>query len=663
MQFLLPTSTITSLPPVEILASKTLIAQSVSSTLTPTPISLTALPPAPSCTPAQNGSASFWQGILAGLTGASLAAAYNLLRKNWRPSFAALLPPIKIRVPKFIEYYTTVSEWIGEKVKYMAKVVRWVWETIKTLVRNFITQVRKIVDWIKHSKWVTTTRRVLKTFWESVKKRVPLLGWLGRIIGWFWKTVIEPVRRWVRETVRKLRTWAEKVVRYVRERVQDGWKTITSRIRKQVTDWVERTKWVRKLVHRRIKIRKQDGWEYKTYFGGGGGKMASLMPPKKVLQQMLVAGLLTGVMVSLNGCICNMKEIIPFVPTCTPEVAGCSPEELTATTVSGSSTAAVATEGYALTQAWESANAKLTQTAMAVTTTPMPTATPTPLTLPAMTYEVKKNDNCQGIAASKGISLTQLYNANPTIKTNDPTKCNIHIGDKLTIPEQVIRTPAENIALYNCAGTPPKNAGDVCLSPTDSVDTMLTHVLFGEGGSTIGASASANEMYVLITRANQILREHGIEPTDRDAITDEQYKQFLVQVASQTYYDGAGNAYPAFNAFDAAVAHPKEGEYGYDNWNSAAAIVNSAVASRGQTWVVDSRNDNDSLNDAIGKSVIAYCAPAPGSPDPNSLNPPVYFEARDYTNASGNQQYQFYFDYNQFYNGGKAYCEQYANYK
>ena len=282
-------------------------------------------------------------------------------------------------MPKFIEYYTTVPEWIDEKVKYMAKVVRWIWETIKTLVRNFVTQVRKMVDWVRHSKWVRTTRQVLKTSWESVKKRVPLLGWLGSVIGWIWKTVVEPVRRWVTETVRKLRTWMEKVVRYVRERVQDGWKTIASRVRKQVTDWVEKSKWVRKLVYRKIKVRKQDGWEYKTFFGGGGGKMASLVPSKKVLQQMLTAGLLTGVVASLNGCICNMKEIIPLVPTCTPEIVGCSPEELTATAISDSSTAAVATEEYALTQAWESANAKLTQTAMAVTTPPTGTATPAPL--------------------------------------------------------------------------------------------------------------------------------------------------------------------------------------------------------------------------------------------------------------------------------------------
>ncbi len=420
LQFSLPTATNSFSMPVE--ASKTPTTQN-KPFVTRTPFAT--LVPAPSCKPAKGGSSSLLQGVLAGLTGATLTAAYNLLRKNWKPSFAAFLPPVRIRVPKFIEYFTTVPEWIDEKVKYVVKVIRWVWETIKTLVRNFITRVRRIIDWVRHSKWVITSRRVLKTFWERVTKRVPLFGWLGRIIGWFWKTVVEPVRRWVTKAIRKLRTWVEKVVRYVRERIQDGWETITKRVRKKVTDWIEKTKWVRKLVYRKIKLRKQDGWEYKTIFGGGG-KTASLVPPKKVLKQMLVAGLLTGVMASLNGCICNVKEIIPIVPTCTPEVAGCTDAELTATAVSGSSTAVIATEGYALTQAWESANAKFTQTAMAVTTT-LPSSTPTAVTsLFVDTWDTNTHVN------NEIIDSIVTWEGNEEFPYNDSTNnCTVGIGHKL----------------------------------------------------------------------------------------------------------------------------------------------------------------------------------------------------------------------------------------
>jgi hypothetical protein len=209
----------------------------------------------------------------------------------------------------------------------------------------------------------------------------------------------------------------------------------------------------------------------------------------------------------------------------------------------------------------------------------------------------------------------------------------------LTIPELPIRAPGENVALYKCENVPPK----VCLSPTDTTDMMLTHILFGEGGSTIGPSAAANVMYVLTNRANQILQQRGIDPF---SLTDAQYKQFLIQVASQTYYDSAGNAYPAFNAFDAPVEHPDNpSDPDYRNWKMAEAIVSSIVANRGQ---------NVSSN---MKNVIAYCAPDPSS---NFWSETVYYENVDI----GNGYYQYYFTYHQFYNaGGKEFCEKYANYK
>jgi len=156
-----PTYTQVLLPPATNSPEVLYIIPEVSKTGTPTKqiipnatkTSVPIIARAPACKPISGSSASSaLAGIIAGLTGAALTGAYNLLRANWRPSFWAFLPPIKIRVPKFIEYYTTVPEWIDEKIKYAVKIVRWVWETIKTLVKNFITRVRKIVDWVRHAK-------------------------------------------------------------------------------------------------------------------------------------------------------------------------------------------------------------------------------------------------------------------------------------------------------------------------------------------------------------------------------------------------------------------------------------------------------------------------------------------------------------------------------
>lgn len=621
------------------------------------PVSLSSLVPACGAPPA-NSNASLpagnttsnplWWFPVAGISAsAALTLLNSYLKKSGSGKNATLAPSgIYVSSPHTVYKKTTVGEWVTRPVRTLVQVTRTIWRTITEAVPRFINRVRQVIDRVVHSEWITTFKQVSKTLWEKVTEKVPLLGLFGKFLGFIWKTIFKPVIRWVTEAIRTLRTWVETIVKTIVEKIQDGWNYITKQISETIREWVEKTDWIREWVTQEISV--PDGIIWKTEFI----PLPTVITTSTILS-LLAAGTLTLSMASMLGGTgeqgCGCKEC---PPTPTPnyaltyvadwatqtQAAACLQIDMTNTAVAG------------------------TQTAMAVTPLPIPTATAIPVSpfnLQGTTYTVKANEvDCVAIAATYGISLEQLYLA------NNLTSCAIREGLILTIPELTVRTPAENVNLYNCAGTPPKNVGDVCLSSTDSTDTMLTHVLFGEGGSTIGASASANEMYVLITRANQILRERGIEPTDPDAITDEQYKQFLVQVASQTYKDGAGNVYPAFNAFDAAVAHPKEGEYGYENWNSAAAIVNSAVVSRGQTWVIDSRNDNDSLNDAIGKSVIAYCAPAPGSPDPNSLNPPVYFEARDYTNANGVQQYQFYFDYNHFYNGGgKAYCEQYANYK
>ena len=291
--------------------------------------------------------------------GAALAALNARLKKQGSGKTASLAQNgIYVPVPRRETYTTTVGEWVTRPVRTMVRVARWVWKDITRLVPNIVTRVRNIVERIRHSKWVTTTRRVLKTFWERVTKRVPILGWLGRVIGWFWKTVVAPVRRWVIERVRKLYTWVETKVRQVTERVQDGWKAITERVHRRITEWVEKIDWVREWVTKEI-TRTRTVWERK-FIPFGGGKIAS--PTRSLLLQL---GAILGISLSMlslfsgsNASDCGCK---PCPPTATPNFA--------VTTTAMQSTADAC--------AWQ--NAYASQTAVAATQTAMagtPTSTP-----------------------------------------------------------------------------------------------------------------------------------------------------------------------------------------------------------------------------------------------------------------------------------------------
>ena len=345
----------------------------------------------------------------------------------------------------------------------------------------------------------------------------------------------------------------------------------------------------------------------------------------------------------------NCKDLVNFNPTSTPTPIDTFQLTRDCFEIHQSQTSIAATE-----------TAKFFT--LTPTSTPMPTITmtPTPNSLPQTQYIVGNDEfDCVAIAWKSGILLEDLYNANPTIMSDNYNHCIINPGDIITIPSLKINTLEECVNNYNCNGKIKGSESDICLSGNDSGIDMLTHVIFGEGGSTLGNEAAANELYVLVNRVNQILESRNI---DRYSLSDDEYTRLLVQIASSPYYDKAGNIYPAFNAFDSPVAHPENGEYGYENWNNDHNLVVEVISSRGNNWIFDSRQDNDILNDAIGKSVVAYCAPMPGSPEPNTLEDKVYFEARDYDPKTN--QYQFYFSFYQFfYKGGKDYCETYANYE
>ncbi len=149
---------------------------------------------------------------------------------------------------------TTVGEWISRPVKTLVQVTRMVWRMITEAIPRFIDVMKQVVDRVFHSEWVTTFKQVAKTVYQSVLEKVPLLSWLGAIIGFIWKTVIKPFITWVTEAVRTLRTWFENVVRWVVQRIQDGWNYITRQVAETIREWVEKTDWVRQWVTKEITV-------------------------------------------------------------------------------------------------------------------------------------------------------------------------------------------------------------------------------------------------------------------------------------------------------------------------------------------------------------------------------------------------------------------------
>ena len=134
--------------------------------------------------------------------------------------------------------------------------------------------------------------------------RVPLLGFLGRIISWIWKYVFKPVIQWVTQAVRTLRTWVETIVRWVVQRIQDGWNYITRKIQETIHDWVEQIQWIKELASREV-IVKEVVWDTQFVPFSSLVNSAGI---KRVIQVGIAAGL-----VSLAATQCN-----PSLPKPTP---------------------------------------------------------------------------------------------------------------------------------------------------------------------------------------------------------------------------------------------------------------------------------------------------------------------------------------------------------
>ncbi len=180
-----------------------------------------------------------------------MAAALSLLRSLQQGSSSSSLT---IRVPHLVQRKTTVGEWVSTPVKVWVLVMNTVWRAVVEAIPHFIDVLRQVVDQIFHSKWVTSTIWVLQTIYQNVWEQVPLLSWLGTIIGWLWQWVLKPILTWVAQTIQTLYTWVENVVRWVVERIQDGWDYITHWVAETISKWVEQTDWVQKWVTKEITV-------------------------------------------------------------------------------------------------------------------------------------------------------------------------------------------------------------------------------------------------------------------------------------------------------------------------------------------------------------------------------------------------------------------------
>ncbi len=194
-------------------------------------------------------------------------------------------------------------------IRTLALVTRTILKTIVETIPRIITVTRQVAEQIARSEWVTSTRQVAKTFYETVSEKVPLLGFLGRVIGFIWKTIVKPIIRWITETVRTLRTWVEKVLRWVTEKIQNGWQKLTRTLSETVREWVEKTDWVREFLERKVTVWEID-WETRTipFPALSEGNMA------RILGQLgLTIGLSTLSLAMCNG---------PYqgTPTTTPDI-------------------------------------------------------------------------------------------------------------------------------------------------------------------------------------------------------------------------------------------------------------------------------------------------------------------------------------------------------
>ena len=548
---------------------------------TPTPKAILTLPTdILACTPSTDSNFPWWL-LPAGMTVAAALSLLSSFLKNLDTASLTLgdisVNPFgfTVPIPHRVQRTTTIGEWVMRPIRTLVQIPRTIWKTITETVARFISVPRKVIDKIVHSEWVTTFRQAAKTFFETVTEKVPLLGWLGKVLGFIWKTFVKPVIRWITEAIRTLRTWVENVIRWVVEKIQDGWNYITRQISETIYAWVEKTDWVRDWVTKDI-IVWETVWEKKFYAfpiptGGGGGKLA--IPAQQSWSSLLAKLGLTVTLGTLAVTLqqCPASTAVPCTPT--PALTSTFSPDVLAT-------------------AWGA----ITQTAQAAfTPTPMPTATATPFQFPSDKVFTANNQmyTCNDVHLFFGISLQELLDENPGLDCDS-----VNIGDTYKIPQLKLKHPSEYVSQYNCTPTTEK---PTCLLPSATAEEMLAYTLFNEGGSSEGNQFSANAMQVMLNRANKILANWGI---DRSQLSRDDYARLVLYAISKPAAPGANVA--AFEAFSSPSEPPTD--YTMPNWNAAIQIAQAVLDNKGQNWSAALPEPFLPDEDIANQDVLFYCS-------------------------------------------------------
>lgn len=329
--------------------NKTSTPQSYSVVSLPTSSSACVAPPSSTASTSGGETGFPWWIIPAGLSVASALSLLNSFLKQSGGKVASLTSSgFFIPVSKVVWRTTTVGEWVTRPIRTFVLVTHTIWKTIVEAVPRFVQRVRQVIEYITHSEWVKSVVQVAQTVYKWVAEKVPLLNWIGWIIGFIWKNVLKPFITWVAKTIYTLKTWVEKLVRQVVEWVQDGWNYITKQISETIREWVEKTDWVREWVTREITV-PEIVWETK-FIPLPALSLSSILTTdliRNFVKLLLPLGLAS---ISITMCA---NPSLPITPTGTPDVQA---------------TAAC----LALTIQAEFS----TQTAIAFTPTPVPTGTP-----------------------------------------------------------------------------------------------------------------------------------------------------------------------------------------------------------------------------------------------------------------------------------------------
>jgi len=156
---------------------------------------------------------------------------------------------------------------------------------------------------------------------------------------------------------------------------------------------------------------------------------------------------------------------------------------------------------------------------------------------------------------------------------------------------------------------------------------MLTHVVFGEGGS-IADRIAANVLQTILNRARlywdcwklsgcTVAAHKAINAQSQvpwEKITSQQLLALLLYIVSEPYVGGDGNLYATYNAWGDDYPHPARGP-GSREWANQRAAVQSLIDFRGQSPI---RVGNALPALAVQSSDVLFYAVRPSTDKPRN---------------------------------------------